>query len=90
MRERRRMGKFEVEAAIDVLANDFANGLAGLVTGDWLREGVLKEGVTAVIWALYGAMPDQREALAEATENWPDLIRDAIADQSAKQQDTES
>ncbi|EJU12394.1 hypothetical protein LH128_14032 [Sphingomonas sp. LH128] len=74
------MGKFEIEAAVEVLADDFAKGLAGLVSGDWLREGVLKEGVNTLVWAIYREMPDQRPALAEAMENWPDLIKEAMAD----------
>jgi len=79
------MDKSQLETSIDILANDFASGLAGLATGDFLREGVVKQGITSLVWAVYHAMPDQRAALGEALENWPEIIQDAIASDRREQ-----
>lgn len=74
----------ELEDAVTTLARSFAERLDGLATGDFIREGVLKEALTTLIWDLFNKMPDQRVALAEALENWPELIREAIDEEQKK------
>lgn len=74
----------ELEDAVTALARSFAEGLDGLATGDFIREGVLKQGITALVWEVFNQMPDQRDALAESLENWPDLVREAILEERKK------
>lgn len=68
-----------IEGVIDEMAKSAAQQVNALATGDFIREGVLKQFVTAFVWALYEEIPDQREALADILENWPELVREAIA-----------
>lgn len=81
------MDKSQLETSIETLSQDFAEGLSGLVTGEWLREGVLRQGITEVLWAIYDRMPDQRAALAEQLEGWPSLVREAMARDDSSGQD---
>lgn len=69
----------DLETAITSLTGSFAKQLDALATADYVREGILKEAVTSLIWDLYHQMPDQRRALSESLENWPGIIADAIA-----------
>ncbi|EQB03707.1 hypothetical protein [Sphingobium sp. HDIP04] len=74
-----------LEQSIEQLADDFATGISDLATGGYLREGVMKQGVTAVIWAVYHAFPDQRFELAEFLEDWPNVINNAIRDDKSEE-----
>lgn len=69
----------DLETTITPLTGEFAKQFDALATADYVREGVLKEAVTSLIWDLYHQMPDQRQALADSLENWPAIIADAIA-----------
>ena len=76
----------DFEDKIDVAADGFARAVDGLATRTYVREGVLKQAVVSVIWALFREMPDEREALAEVLDDWPTIIREADAQDRAKSQ----
>jgi hypothetical protein len=61
------------------LCEDFAHNLDALATGDFLREGVLRQAISTLVWAIADRMSDQREALADALEHFPDLIREEVS-----------
>ncbi|MDF2640011.1 MAG: hypothetical protein K0R64_2995 [Novosphingobium lindaniclasticum] len=69
----------DLERQISSLCEDFSRELDALATGDFLREGILKEAINTLVWSVADRMSDQREALAEALEHLPDLIRDELA-----------
>lgn len=73
-----------LEAQIDALSEQYAKDIDALATGDFIRGGVLRQAVCALMWELFRQFPDQRDVLSEALENWPDLIRDAIAEENGK------
>jgi len=72
-----------LEARVAEMTATFAADLNRLATRDFIREGVVKEAMTSLIWRLYEEMPDQRAALADALENMPDLIKEAMVEDKA-------
>lgn len=70
-------GQPEFETKIYEAADTFAQTINQLATRTYIREGILRQSVTAVIWALFNEMDDTREALADVLEDWPKIIQDA-------------
>ena len=75
---------------IDELTTAFAASVAGLASGRYVRDGIVKEAVNGLIWDLYHAMPDQRYALADALEQMDGIVRAAIHDDGLKAAEAEA
>lgn len=69
---------------IDRLTEEFADTLLTFSDSSFIREGILKHAVTGLLWDLYEKFPNERHCLADALENWPDLIKDAMANDAKK------
>lgn len=69
---------------IDQLTAEFATKIASISSSEFILDGVVKHAITSLVWDLYRELPDNRIALGEALEDWPDHIRKAMTDDAAK------
>ncbi|WP_157088933.1 hypothetical protein [Novosphingobium capsulatum] len=76
--------KSNLDEKIEELSNEFVRNLSELSARDFVREGVIKEAISSVIWGIYYKFPDQREQFADFMEDWQPILRDAINSESAE------
>lgn len=74
----------DLEAEIARLTKDFGTKLSTLSSSPFIRDGVVKEAISSLIWDIYYAMPDQRDALADVLEDMPQIIRGAVREDQDK------
>ena len=67
----------DLDDQIEALTGQMAAGLDKLAAGSFIREGIVKQAISSLVWDLYATMPDQRDALIEALHGWEHPIRDA-------------
>ncbi|MFC3442749.1 hypothetical protein ACFOKF_16360 [Sphingobium rhizovicinum] len=75
----------DLEEKIESASEAFAAEIGGLATRSFVREGILKQAVVSVIWALFREMPEERDALADILDDWPSIIRDANVEDKRQQ-----
>ncbi|WIA58026.1 hypothetical protein N6H05_09610 [Sphingobium sp. WTD-1] len=73
-----------IEAKINLASDTFAKSIDAMATGGFVRDGVLKQAVVSVIWALFREMPDQRDALADVLDEWTQTIKEAALEEERR------
>lgn len=68
-----------LDAKIDQLTAQLADGIVNLSSSGFIREGIVKQTIVSLVWDIYRVMPDQREALIEALDDWEHTLKEAIA-----------
>lgn len=67
-----------IEHEIEVLTTQLATRMNELSAASYIREGIVKQAIVSLVWDIYGTMPDCRDALIEALDDWEGVIRDRI------------
>lgn len=74
----------EIGAEIDRHADEFARQVSAKSSASFIREGLLKHAVSSVIWSLYDAFPEERDALANILEDFDSVVQNAAQEDSRK------
>lgn len=68
----------QIDQQIATATSAFAAELNKLSTGTFVRGGIIKEAMASIIWSIYEQFPKERDDLADALEQWPEILREEM------------
>lgn len=79
-----------IEAEIEAATAALAQRIAEMSTNGFIREGIIKATITNLVWDIYDAMPDCRDGLIEALDEWEPSIRGRMEKESSLKPEPEN